>query len=131
MLDMMFEDVSQEELDDEVLGETIDHFIAMQEELGMNSQWSIYDGGMMDADAQIFKDKQYLVKYQYIQNGYSLEDIQNGRAWAEVTMFAPSGSIKHLWFAANSCIKQSGTHHSYIEDFEMQDDGTLALVTGS
>ena len=131
MLDMKFEDVSQQTLDDEILFENIDNFSAMKTELGMDSQWSIYDGGPMSADAKIFKDKQYLVKYQYIQNGYSLEDIQNDRAWAEVTMFAPSGSIKDLWFAANSCIKQSGTHHSFIEDFEMQDDGTLSLITGS
>jgi len=128
MLDMMFEDVSQKELENEVLLETIDHFIAMKEELGMVSQWSIYDGGMMDADAEIFKDKQYKVTYTYItEMGDSYDDVQ----WAEVSMFAPSGSIKDLWFAANSCIKQSGTHHSYIENFEMQDDGTLALVTGS
>ena len=128
MLDMMFEDVSQKELENEVLIETIDHFIAMKEELGMVSQWSIYDGGMMDADAEIFKDKQYKVTYTYItEMGDSYDDVQ----WAEVSMFAPSGSIKDLWFAANSCIKQSGTHHSYIENFEMQDDGTLALVTGS
>tara|TARA_R110002153_G_C13095567_1_gene475949 strand:- start:193 stop:588 length:396 start_codon:yes stop_codon:yes gene_type:complete len=131
MLDMKFEDVSAEELENEILFETMDHFSNMQTELGMDSRWSIFDGGPMAADAEIFKDKQYLVKYQYIQNGYSLEDIQNGRAWAEVSMFAPSGSVKDLWFAANSCIKQSGTHHSYIENFEMQDDGTLSLVTGS
>jgi len=46
-------------------------------------------------------------------------------------MLAVDGTIKSLWFAANSCIRQSGTHHMYIEDFEMQEDGSLMLITGS
>ena len=131
MLDMKFEDVSAEELENEILFETMDHFSNMQTELGMDSRWSIFDGGPMASDALIFKDKQYLVKYQYIMPDATLEDIQNDRAWAEVSMFAPGGSIKDLWFAANSCIKQSGTHHIFIEDFTMNEDRTLSLVTGS
>jgi hypothetical protein len=53
------------------------------------------------------------------------------RSSEEVTMLAVDGSIKSLWFAAESCIRQSGTHHRYIEDFEIQEDGSLMLVTGS
>jgi len=36
-----------------------------------------------------------------------------------------------LWKAANQLILKSGTHHSYIEDFTMNDDGELELTTGS
>jgi len=131
MLDMKFEDVSAEELENEILIETMDHYGDMKDELGFDSVWSIFDGGPMEASEALFKDKQYLVKYQYIQNGYSLEDIQNGRAWAEVSMSSAGGTNKELWTAAESCIKQSGTHHMYIEDFTMQDDGSFQLVTGS
>jgi len=49
----------------------------------------------------------------------------------QVSSLAVNGSIKALWAAAESCIKQSGTHHRYIEDFEFGEDGTLELVTGS
>ena len=62
-----------------------------------------------------------------------MADINDGgkRASAEVTMMAVDGSIKSLWFAAESCIRQSGTHHMYIENFHVLDDGSLELVTGS
>ena len=126
----MFVDVSKQELEDERFLESIDHYNAMKAELGMVSQWDIHVGnGFFDKDDLLLKgDKQYKVTYTYIaEMGDTMDDVQ----WAEVSMFAPSGSIKDLWFAADSCIRQSGTHHSYIEDFEMQEDGTLALVTGS
>ena len=50
---------------------------------------------------------------------------------SQVSMTAIDGTIKSLWFAAESCIKQSGTHHRFIEDFEFGEDGTLILITGS
>jgi len=129
MLDLMFEDVSKEELENEVLIETIDHFSDMKEKLDMNSQWSIFDNGPLESDQMFLEDKQYKVKYKFIESmGATMDDVK----WAEVTMFAPSGSVKDLWFAANSCIKQSGTHHSYIEGFELSDNGfELNLITGS
>jgi hypothetical protein len=126
----MFVDVSKQELEDELFLEAVDHYNAMKAELGMVSQWDIHAGnGVFAADDCLLQsDKQYKVTYTYIDSmGDTMDDVQ----WAEVSMFAPSGSIKDLWFAADSCIRQSGTHHSYIEDFEMQEDGTLALVTGS
>jgi len=126
----MFVDVSKQELEDERFLESVDHYNAMKAELGMVSQWDIHVGnGLHDKDDLLLKgDKQYKVTYTYIaEMGDTMDDVQ----WAEVSMFAPSGSIKDLWFAADSCIRQSGTHHSYIEDFDMQEDGSLALVTGS
>ena len=126
----MFVDVSKQELEDERFLESVDHYNAMKAELGMVSQWDIHVGnGLHDKDDLLLKgDKQYKVTYTYIaEMGDTMDDV----TWAEVSMFAPSGSIKDLWFAADSCIRQSGTHHSYIEDFDVQEDGTLALVTGS
>ena len=132
MLDQVinFEDIDQFQLD-------MEHWDELKTELGMNSVWSIYDGGRMSADTKLFKDRKYLVRYQYVRPDCTIEELNadladhGNRSMAEVTKLAPSGSIKDLWFAANSCIKQSGTHHSYIEDFEMQEDGTLMLTTGS
>ena len=125
-----FEDVDQFELD-------MEHWSDMQTELKMDSVWSIYDGGRMSSDTMLFKDRQYLVRYQYVRSDATIEELNadltdgKNRTMAEVTMVAASGSIGDLWAAANSCIKQSGTHHSYIEDFQVQDDGTLVLITGS
>ena len=130
MEDVQFEDVDSDTLD-------MEHWDDMQIELGMDSVWSIWETGRVSADTMLLKDRQYLVRYQFVRPDCTSEelmlDMKDGgkRSMAEVTMFATTGSIKQLWFAADSCIKQSGTHHSYIENFEMQDDGSLMLVTGS
>ena len=126
----MFVDVSKQELEDEMFLESVDHYAAMKEDLGMVSTWDIHVGDApLDKDDLLLKgDKQYKVTYTYIK---SMGDTMDDTEWAEVSMFAPSGSVKDLWFAADSCIRQSGTHHSYIEDFEVKWNGCLALVTGS
>ena len=130
MEDIVFEDVDADTL-------AMEHFEDMRQELEMDSVWSIWEAVSLQANDLLFKDRQYRVVYNHVRHDATSEelwaDIKDGgnRSSAQVSMFAPSGSIKDLWFAANSCIKQSGTHHSYIEDFEMQDDGSLLLVTGS
>ena len=109
--------------------ENVDHFAKMKEDLGMVSIWDMHMGrGKQAADELVMEDRQYKVTYKYI---HKMGDTFDDDEWAEVSMFAPSGRVKDLWFAADSCIRQSGTHHMYIEDFDIQEDGTLALVTGS
>lgn len=98
-----------------------DHFSNLQEDLGYESIWSISEVGFADLNHKIFTDKPRRVAYRYVD---SIGE-------KEVSMLATNGSIKQLWFAAESCIRQSGTHHRYIENFYMQDDGSLLLVTGS
>ncbi len=125
-----FEDVDTDTL-------CIEHFDDMQQELGMSTVWSMWDGGTIDADQAIFTDKMRKVTYNFVRADATLEEIyadldDNGnRSMVQVSSFAVNGTVKALWAAAESCIKQSGTHHSFIEDFEMQDDGSLSLVTGS
>jgi len=114
-----------------------DHFTALQNELGYQSIWSIYDAGQVGLDFEILNKKSRLVRYEYVRpdatSAELLLDMQDGgkRASAEVTMLAVDGSIKSLWFAAESCIRQSGTHHRYIEGFDVNEDGSLELITGS
>jgi len=117
--------------------ELCDHFAALQNELGYQSIWSIYDAGQVGLDFEILNKKSRLVRYEYVRPDATSEelmlDMQDGgkRASAEVTMLAVDGSIKSLWFAAESCIRQSGTHHRYIEGFDVNEDGSLELITGS
>ena len=115
----------------------VEHFDNMKDQLGMSTVWSMWDGGTMSAEQAIFSDKMRKVTYDFVRHDATVEeldaDLRNGTnsAMAQVSSFAVNGTVKSLWAAAESCIKQSGTHHSFIEDFEMQDDGSLALVTGS
>ena len=127
---VQFEDVDADTL-------AMEHFDDMKTELCMDSVWSIWEAAALSADDLLFQDRQYRVVYNHVRHDATTEeiwaDVKDGgnRADAQVSMFAPSGSFKHLWFAADSCIKQSGTYHSYIEDFQMQEDGSLLLITGS
>ena len=114
-----------------------DHFTALQNELEFQSIWSMHDFGTKGLDFKIFTDKVRKVTYEYIREDATQEelmlDMKDGgkRSSVQVSMTAIDGSVQSLWFAAESCIKQSGTHHRYIEDFVFGEDGTLELVTGS
>ena len=137
MKNVMFEDVSADIIADEDYMFAVDHFRAMREELGYNSIWDITDAGCVDKDFKIFKKSGVRVRYQFVRDDATVEelqyDIEHGTqsSMAEVTTTAVTGTIADLWRAAESLIKQSGTHHMYIENFEVQEDGSLMLVTGS
>jgi len=132
---MLDQTVQFEDVDTDTL--CMEHFDDMKDQLGMSTVWSMWDGGTMSAEQAIFTDKMRTVTYQFVRHNATIEeldaDLRNGTnsAMAQVSSFAVNGTVKALWAAAESCIKQSGTHHYFIEDFEMQDDGTLELVTGS
>ena len=116
---------------------TMNHFTAMKNELNMNTVWCIDEVGLKNSDYAIFTNKARKVVYETVAPNASHEDmmldIQDGgkRTTIEVSAWAVDGTIKALWKAAETCIKLSGTHHSYIENFEMQEDGSLKLTTGS
>ena len=126
---------SQAQIDEFTIA--MDHFFAMQEELGMSTVWSMYEFGTKGPEFELFTNKVRKVTYTFVRPDATVEelnnDLRNGTndAMAQVSSLAVNGSIKALWAAAESCIKQSGTHHSYIEDFTFGEDGTLELVTGS
>lgn len=114
-----------------------DHFSELQNELGVESIWSMHDFGTKGLDFAVFVKKMRKVTYEFVRDDATREellaDLRDGgkRSSAQVSAWAIDGSIKSLWLAADSCIKQSGTHHRYIEDFVFGEDGTLELVTGS
>ena len=132
---MLDQTVKFEDVDIDTL--CIEHFDDLQQELGMSTVWSMWDGGTMDADHTIFSDKMRKVVYTFVRNDATSEeiyaDMKDGgqRSMAQVSSFAVNGTVKALWAAAESCIKQSGTHHQFIEDFEINEDGSLELITGS
>jgi hypothetical protein len=117
--------------------ELCDHYTSLQNELGFQSIWSMTEFGKKGLDFKIFTDKVRKVVYEYVRDDATQEelilDLKDGgkRSMSQVSMTAIDGTIKSLWFAAESCIKQSGTHHRFIEDFEFGEDGTLILITGS
>ena len=117
--------------------ELCDHYTTLQNELGFESIWSMTEFGKKGLDFEVLSNKVRKVTYEYVRDDATSEelmlDMKDGgkRSMAQVSMTAIDGTIKSLWFAAESCIKQSGTHHRFIEDFEFGEDGTLELITGS
>lgn len=132
---MLDQTVKFEDVDTDTL--CIEHFDDMQQELGMSTVWSMWDGGTMSADHAIFTPQMRRVVYEFVRDDATSEeiytDLEDGgkRSMAQVSSFAVDGTVKSLWAAAESCIKQSGTHHQFIEDFEVNEDGSLELITGS
>ena len=118
-----FQDVDSYELE-------IEHFSDLKQELGYETVWSME--GIMPLDKAIFSDKPRVVKYKCIKEmGATMDDV----TWETFTAVAENGSVKELWKAAESCYQQAklavGDWHYFVEDFDLQDDGTLSLVTGS
>ena len=108
----------------------------------LNSVWSIYE---IDDVNDVVPLIQRLplnaglkrITYEYVRSDATSEDLMadlkdgGKRASAMVSAFVAGDTWLDWWKAAESCIRQSGTHHRYIEDFVLQDDGSYELVTGS
>tara|TARA_B100000965_G_scaffold165946_1_gene138298 strand:+ start:2355 stop:2735 length:381 start_codon:yes stop_codon:yes gene_type:complete len=126
MLDqtVQFEDVDAFELE-------MEHFDDLKAELGYTTTWSM-GSGVMALDQEIFTDKTRVVTYKCIaEMGDTMDDV----TWMTFTAVAMNGTVGELWKAAENCFQQAkaalGDWHYFVEDFDLQEDGTLELVTGS
>ena len=121
--DVKFEDVDAFELEYE-------HYSELKAELGYDTVWSM-DSGIMNLDQKIFSDKARVVTYKCIKEIKSMDDV----TWITFTAVAENGTVGALWKAAESCFQQAklaiGDWHYFVENFELQEDGSLSLVTGS
>lgn len=120
----VFEDVDAFELE-------MEHFDDLKTELGYTTTWSM-DSGIMNLDTNIFSDKARVVTYKCIKEmGATMDDV----TWITFTAVAENGTVGALWKAAESCFQQAklaiGDWHYFVENFEVQEDGSLSLVTGS
>ena len=118
-----FQDVDSYELE-------IEHFNDLKAQLGYETVWSIE--GIMPLDKAIFTDKPRVVKYKCIKEmGPTFADT----IWETFTAVAENGTVGALWKAAESCYQQAklavGDWHYFIENFDVQEDGSLELTTGS
>jgi hypothetical protein len=126
MLDqtVQFEDVDAMTLE-------IEHFDDLKGELGYDTVWSMGEGAMA-LDHKIFSDKIRVVTYKCIaEMGNTMDDV----TWMSFTAVAMNGTVGELWKAAENCFQQAKVAlddwHYFVEDFTVQEDGTLELVTGS
>ena len=120
----VFEDVDAFELE-------MEHFDDLKAELGYATTWSM-GSGIMNLDTNIFSDKTRVVTYKCIKEmGATMDDV----TWITFTAVAENGTVGALWKAAESCYQQAklaiGDWHYFVENFDVQEDGTLELVTGS
>ena len=119
----VFEDVDAFELEYE-------HYSELKAELGYDTVWSM-DSGIMNLDQNIFSDKARVVTYKCIKEIKSMNDV----TYITFTAVAENGTVGALWKAAESCFQQAklaiGDWHYFVENFEVEEDGSLSLVTGS
>ena len=107
-----------------------EHFSDLKAKLGYDTVWSFE--GIRPLDRAFFTDKPRVIKYKCIKEmGQTFDDV----TYETFTAVAEDGTVGALWKAAESCFQQAklalGDWHYFIEDFEVQDDGSLELVTGS
>ena len=126
---MLAETVKFDDVDEMTL--MFEHFDDLKAQQGYQTVWSMSDTAL-PLDFAIFSDKPRIVTYKCIKN---MSNSGHAVEWQTFTCMAKDGTIGGLWAAAESCFKQAqlalDDWHIYIEDFEVQDDGTLELVTGS
>ena len=118
-----FQDVDAYELEYE-------HFSDLKDQLGYDTVWSIE--GIRPLDRAFFTDKPRVIKYKCIKEmGPTFDDT----IWETFTAVAENGTVGALWKAAESCYQQAklavGDWHYFIENFDVQEDGSLELTTGS
>ena len=104
----------------------------------LDSVWSIYEiDDVNDRVPLIINKGLNRITYEHVRSDATTEelnaDLADGgkRASAMVSAFVAGDTWLDWWKAAESCIRKSGTHHRYIEDFVLQEDGSFELVTGS
>ena len=119
----VFEDVDAFELE-------MEHYDELKDELGYETVWSM-DSGILNLDQKILTDKARVVTYKCIKEIKSMDDV----TYITFTAVAENGTIGALWKAAESCYQQAklaiGDWHYFVENFELQEDGSLSLITGS
>ena len=109
-----------------------DYYDNLRHELGYETILDLSDIGIVTMGKAIFKNKPYVVNYKCIKEmGATFDDV----TWITFTAVAANGTMGELWKAAETCYQQAklavGDWHTFIEDFNMEDDGSFTLVTGS
>jgi hypothetical protein len=104
-----------------------------QTALGYETTWSIWE--VQSVDTKLLTDRPRLVTYKIYAKDASVEELMGGTA-TEIVLktTAKSGSVRDLWEAAETVYKKSkalGDWHTFVEDFHMEDDGSLTLCMGS
>lgn len=108
------------------------YFDSVRTAKGLNSVWEIDECNDLDDTIPLENMVGRRICYQYIPDSTPTEElISDENCFVEISTFNKGMTWMDLWEAAERLIVQSGTHHRYIEDFEMREDGSLELITGS
>ena len=107
-------------MDRKTFEEKFDYYASVGASIGANSIWSIYEVDNLETDHP-FAGATEVTYHPYHLDGGSITVPLEGSKWVD------------LWASANDLIITSGdTHHLFVENFEVSDDGkTLNLWTGS
>lgn len=109
------------------------YFNSVRDVKEFDSVWDITEIDDLDLLIPFNNSVGRRVCYQYIPEDTTWEQLNDPESnpMVEISTHLAGDTWMHLWEAAERLIKQADTHHRYIEDFEMRDDGSLELVTGS
>lgn len=104
-----------------------------RERLGYETIWSIWETPTVDT--KLLTDRPRLVTYKIYPKDVSVDELMDGTATEIVVKAtATSGTVRDLWAAAETVYQKAktlGDWHTFVEDFHMEDDGSLTLCMGS
>lgn len=111
----------------------MNYFNSVRDVKGFRSVWDIDEIDDLDLTVPFNNQVGRQVSYQYIPEDVTWDEIceSNRDPYVEISTQCEGTTWMDLWEAAERLIVQANTHHRYIEDFQMRDDGSLELVTGS
>ena len=126
-----------EQIKDRQFNARMNYFNSLQTVYDYDSVWSMYEIEDINDTVPFENQVGRRIAYQYIRDDATCEEIYNDlenntkSSFAEVSTTCCGDTWQDMWRAAEQLIKLSGTHHRYIEDFEMLADGSWLLITGS
>lgn len=124
------------QLEEDAVMKKINEYADIRDLNGLETTWSIFEVDDINKNCPI-KVMGRKIRYESVRPDATafelLEDLENGgqNTNVEYTTTVKGNTWLDMWKAAEEVILKSGTHHRYIEDFNIQDDGSFILITGS
>ena len=97
-------------------------------EQGFETRWSMFDEEIVDLNDRVVNEERDMYRVTYRAFDENLQEY-------EFSSFTATNTVEGFWRAAESVYQQAkrsvGDWHVFVEGFELVEDGSFRLTTGS
>ena len=97
-------------------------------EQGFETRWSMFDEEIVDLNDRVVNEERDMYRVTYRAFDENLQEY-------EFSSFTATNTVEGFWRAAESVFQQAkrsvGDWHVFVEGFELVEDGSFRLTTGS